>query len=65
MIELKRILFPTDFSAASEGAREYAFELAERFDAELHLLHVFHDWVERMPEFGMGLSAPAYGGPSS
>lgn len=60
MIELKRILFPTDLSSASEGAREYALMLAERFDAELHLLHVIHDWVERVPEFGMGLSVPAY-----
>jgi nucleotide-binding universal stress UspA family protein len=60
MIQLKRILFPTDFSGASERAREYALVLAERFEAELHLLHVIHDWVERMPEFGMGLSVPAY-----
>jgi nucleotide-binding universal stress UspA family protein len=60
MIRLKRVLFPTDFSSASESAREYALTLAERFEAELHLLHVIHDWVERMPEFGMGLSAPAW-----
>ena len=60
MIQLKRVLFPTDFSSASESAREYALTLAERFDAELHLLHVIHDWVERMPEFGMGLSVPAW-----
>ncbi len=60
MIQLKRILFPTDFSGASEEAREYALALVEQFDAELHLLHVIHDWVERMPEFGMGLSVPAW-----
>jgi len=60
MVRLKRILFPTDLSSASEGAREYALALAEQFDADLHLLHVLHDWVERLPEFGMGLSVPDY-----
>jgi nucleotide-binding universal stress UspA family protein len=40
MIELKRILLPTDFSECSERARSYACELAKRFAAELHLLHV-------------------------
>ncbi|NLF07662.1 MAG: universal stress protein, partial [Pirellulaceae bacterium] len=31
---------PTDFSDCSERARTYACELAKRFTAELHLLHV-------------------------
>ena len=40
MIELERILVPTDFSDHSKQAINYACELAKRFGAELHLLHV-------------------------
>jgi nucleotide-binding universal stress UspA family protein len=35
-----RILVPTDFSAASEAALAYGRELANQFDAALHLLHI-------------------------
>jgi universal stress protein A len=40
VISLRRILFPTDFSHASKEAEAYAVALADRFGAELHLLHV-------------------------
>jgi len=40
MIELNRILVPTDFSEPSERAAVYAKELARRFDAEVHCVHV-------------------------
>lgn len=40
MIELKRILVPTDFSENSQPAIQLACELARRFGAELFLLHV-------------------------
>jgi nucleotide-binding universal stress UspA family protein len=40
MIKLERILIPTDFSEYSKQASKYACELAGRFTAELHLLHV-------------------------
>jgi nucleotide-binding universal stress UspA family protein len=40
MITLKRILVPTDFSECAQQALTYATELAKRFEAELHLLHV-------------------------
>jgi nucleotide-binding universal stress UspA family protein len=36
----RRILFPTDFSADSERARDVAVSLAEEFEAQLLLLHV-------------------------
>ena len=40
MIKLERILVPTDFSDCAKQAIEYGSELAKRFGAELHLLHV-------------------------
>ncbi|WP_373651316.1 universal stress protein [Schlesneria sp. DSM 10557] len=39
-IAIRRILFPTDFSAPAKEAQLYAMSLADRFGAELHLLHV-------------------------
>ena len=40
MISIRRILFPTDFSEPAKEAKQYAAALADRFGAELHLLHV-------------------------
>jgi nucleotide-binding universal stress UspA family protein len=40
VILLKRILVPTDFSAASAAAVQYGVALARAFKAKLHLLHV-------------------------
>jgi nucleotide-binding universal stress UspA family protein len=50
MIKLERILIPTDFSEHSRQASKYACELAKRFIAELHLLHVVQPLV--LPESG-------------
>jgi nucleotide-binding universal stress UspA family protein len=40
-ISLKRIMFATDFSAASEKAASYARVLAHRFGSEVEIAHVF------------------------
>jgi nucleotide-binding universal stress UspA family protein len=40
MIEIKKILFPTDFSEYSRHALKYATALAESFKAKLYVLHV-------------------------
>jgi nucleotide-binding universal stress UspA family protein len=40
MLTIRRILAPSDFSDASRRAVDYAADLAERFGAELALLHV-------------------------
>ncbi len=39
-VNIRRILFPTDLSPASQQAQNYACALAEKFSAELHTLHV-------------------------
>ncbi len=45
-LRLDRILAPTDLSPPAEAAVQYAHALAERFDAELHVLHVATDLDE-------------------
>src|SRR5438034_4000586 len=50
MIDLHRILVPTDFSKHSEVALTYAVALAEKFGAELVLLHVVQDLALFIPD---------------
>jgi len=40
MLLIRRILFPTDLSGPAAYAWSYALTLAEKFKAEVHLLHV-------------------------
>jgi nucleotide-binding universal stress UspA family protein len=39
-VEIKNVLFPTDFSSAADAAIPYAAEIVRRFGARLHALHV-------------------------
>ncbi len=50
MIELRRILVPTDFSKHSQNALYYAVAFAEKFGAELYLLHVVQDLALFVPD---------------
>lgn len=52
MLKLHSILCPTDFSEFSELAIRYACELAEKFQAELHLLNVLQDFDAVAPGSG-------------
>jgi nucleotide-binding universal stress UspA family protein len=45
MLTINRILVPTDFSDASDAALIYGRELATRFRATLHVLHVVSDFT--------------------
>ncbi|MEP3478243.1 MAG: universal stress protein [Fuerstiella sp.] len=55
MIHLKRILVTTDFSEFSEPAVVYGCAMAEKFDSELHLLHVCPDAAMLVPDVnGLG-----------
>ncbi|MCH7987587.1 MAG: universal stress protein [Planctomycetes bacterium] len=58
MINLKRILLPTDFSDNSKIASNYACALTEQFGSELHLLHVVQDLVAMVPEPGLAFPPP-------
>ncbi len=40
MLQLRRILFPTDFSAVAEDAFSHAAYLASHYDAEVHVFNV-------------------------
>ena len=51
MIQLKKILVPTDFSPHSEIALKYGCEFAEKFGAELHLLTVVQERIGDVDAF--------------
>ncbi|HHS50004.1 MAG TPA: universal stress protein [candidate division Zixibacteria bacterium] len=42
-MEIRNILLPTDFSEQSEVAVPFAIDLARRYHAKLHILHVFDE----------------------
>ena len=50
MITVRRILAPTDFSDNSTAAVRYAAELADKFQAEVVLLHVVQDLALVLPD---------------
>ena len=43
MIKLNKILVPTDFSDNSRLALDYAVALGEKFESELHVIHIMGD----------------------
>lgn len=42
-MEIKKILFPTDFSEGAQSALPYAIELARQYGARLYIVHVIYD----------------------
>lgn len=42
-MEIKSILFPTDFSEGSSEALKYAVDMTKRYGAKLYILHVIYD----------------------
>ncbi|HZO16304.1 MAG TPA: universal stress protein [Polyangiaceae bacterium] len=57
-MKISTILVPTDFSACSEQALDYAVELASKLDARVHLLTVIGIPAYGLPELGIGVTAP-------
>jgi universal stress protein A len=50
VVEIRKILAPTDFSEHAENALRFACGLAQRLGAELHLLHVLSEIVPTGPD---------------
>jgi nucleotide-binding universal stress UspA family protein len=50
VIEIKRILAPTDFSSHSDTAVRFACQLAERLGSKLHLLHILSEILPTGPD---------------
>jgi nucleotide-binding universal stress UspA family protein len=49
-VEIKNVLFPTDFSQAGEAAIPFAAEIVRRFGARLHVWHVRPPVINPMTE---------------
>jgi universal stress protein A len=58
VLEIKRILAPTDFSPHAEVALRFACSLAERLGSTLHLLHVLPEVVPVGPDPMLAPSLP-------
>ncbi len=59
MIQIKKILFPTDLSETAGEAELYACALAEQFQAELHVLSVMQDVALMSPDPNIPWVIPA------
>jgi nucleotide-binding universal stress UspA family protein len=46
MKEIKRILFPVDFTENSSKVSPYVLSISEKYDAEIYLLHVVVDFSQ-------------------
>src|SRR5258706_14478049 len=55
MIEIRNMLFLTDFSAEANHALPYARDLAERYGSRLYLLHIVEDPTRTFDVMGGGL----------
>jgi nucleotide-binding universal stress UspA family protein len=58
LVELRRILLPTDFSPNSRVATKYACAQAEKFHSELHVLYVFEEYSGSTYAIGVPLPPP-------
>jgi len=51
-MEMKKILWPTDFSKSAAAALPYVNSLTQKFDAEVHVLYVIEDIAKHAPWYG-------------
>lgn len=51
-MELKKILWPTDFSGSAEKALPYVRSLTEKYNTEIHVLYVIEDITHHKPWYG-------------
>ncbi|MCW8804632.1 MAG: universal stress protein [Ignavibacteriaceae bacterium] len=55
-MKIKKILFPTDFSRCAEQALAYAVLLAEKYGAEIHVLHIVTLFEDQPSAISEGIS---------
>jgi nucleotide-binding universal stress UspA family protein len=51
-MEMKKVLWPTDFSANAEHALSYVQSLSERYHTEVHVLYVIEELGYHEPWYG-------------
>jgi nucleotide-binding universal stress UspA family protein len=57
VLRIKRIVVATDFTEASDGAIDYALELAQTFDASVILVHAYDVPIVGFPD-GVLIASP-------
>jgi len=56
-MQVRKILWPTDFSRAASTAEPYVISLSRKYNADVHLLHVAEDLSRFEHYWGGGLDA--------
>ena len=51
-MEIKRVLWPTDFSGSAEKALAYVTSLSEKYQTEVHVLYVIEELAHHEPWYG-------------
>ena len=51
-MEVKKVLWPTDFSSSAEKALPYVTDLTQKYGAEIHVLYVIEDIAHHDPWYG-------------
>ena len=51
-MEMKKILWPTDFSGSAEKALPYVKSMTEKYNTEIHVLYVIEDIAHHKPWYG-------------
>ena len=52
-MEIKKILWPTDFSRSAEKALPHVKSLTQKYEAEIHVLYVIEDTAHHEPWYGV------------
>ena len=51
-MEVKKILWPTDFSSNAEKALDYVTSLSQKYQTEVHVLYVIQELAQHPPWYG-------------
>ena len=51
-MEVKKVLWPTDFSSSAEKALPYVTSLTQKYEAEIHVLYVIEDIAHHESWYG-------------